>query len=460
MLIMKKWVALLMFLVLMPNLFAIKVDVKELSSEYVMIKDLQNPALVNLKVTNNGPTDEFRFYNLLGFNMEPVARIPIYSGTSENVQLKIYPKKQMNVDGFFTLNYFIQGKGGSEISENFLLRIVSLENSFEIGAEEVNPNSSTLKFYFKNLENYDFGKVKAEFSSAFFNLNEEFEVSAKSKNIFEVNLEKEDFNKLLAGYYTINAKINVGEKTANVEGRIRFVEKDLIETTSMDSGFLITKKIIKKENKGNTIERSETIIKKNILSRLFTTMNTEPEITERQGLSVYYTWSRKINPGETLEIIVTTNWLMPFVVVALIIFIFLFVKNYNEKDISLRKKVTFVKTKSGDFALKISILASAKKYVEKVTITDKLPALVKVYPRFGIDKPSKIEEHKRLIEWNFDKLEAGETRILSYIIYSKVGIMGKFALPSTIAIYEREGEIKETESNKAFFISEQRKVEE
>ena len=77
-----------------------------------------------------------------------------------------------------------------------------------------------------------------------------------------------------------------------------------------------------------------------------------------------------------------------------------------------------------------------------------------------MDKPSKVEEHKRLVEWNFDKLEAGETRILSYIIYSKIGVMGKFALPSTIAVYEREGEIKETESNKAFFISEQRKGEE
>jgi len=161
-----------------------------------------------------------------------------------------------------------------------------------------------------------------------------------------------------------------------------------------------------------------------------------------------------------LEIIITTNWILPFVVVALIVFIFLFVKSYNEKDISLRKKVTFVKTKNGDFALKVSVFVSAKKYVEKVIITDRLPALVKVYPRFGLDKPSKVEEHKRLIEWDFEKLEAGETRILSYVIYSKVGVMGKFALPSTIAVYEREGEIKETESNKAFFIAEQREIEE
>jgi len=62
--------------------------------------------------------------------------------------------------------------------------------------------------------------------------------------------------------------------------------------------------------------------------------------------------------------------------------------------------------------------------------------------------------------WNFEKLEAGERRIISYIIYSKIGVLGKFALPPTTAIYEKDGKIKETESNKAFFIAEERKKEE
>jgi len=49
---------------------------------------------------------------------------------------------------------------------------------------------------------------------------------------------------------------------------------------------------------------------------------------------------------------------------------------------------------------------------------------------------------------------------LSYIIYSKVGILGKFALPVTTAVYEREGKIHEAESNRTFFIAEPRKKEE
>jgi len=60
------------------------------------------------------------------------------------------------------------------------------------------------------------------------------------------------------------------------------------------------------------------------------------------------------------------------------------------------------------------------------------------------------------IKWKYEKLEPGEVRLLSYIIYSKVGVLGKFALPQTIAIFEHDGEIKETKSNRAFFVSEQR----
>ncbi|GAI15114.1 unnamed protein product, partial [marine sediment metagenome] len=60
------------------------------------------------------------------------------------------------------------------------------------------------------------------------------------------------------------------------------------------------------------------------------------------------------------------------------------------------------------------------------------------------------------LEWNYEKLEAGETRLLTYIVYSKVGVIGKFALPSTTAVYEKEGKIHEAVSNKAFFVAEQR----
>jgi len=158
-----------------------------------------------------------------------------------------------------------------------------------------------------------------------------------------------------------------------------------------------------------------------------------------------------------MRIIVKTNWFYPFFVILFVIIIVVLAKQYSRTDLNIKKKVSFVNTKGGEFALKVTILLNAKNYINRVSVIDKLPHLVKVHERFGGEQPKRINEKNRRVEWDFDELEKGETRVLSYIIYSKIGILGKFALPSTTAIYEKEGKVCETESNRAFFVSEQRK---
>ena len=48
-------------------------------------------------------------------------------------------------------------------------------------------------------------------------------------------------------------------------------------------------------------------------------------------------------------------------------------------------------------------------------------------------------------------------RVLSYVIYSKVGVLGRFALPPATALYEMQGKVEESQSNRAFFVAEQNK---
>ncbi|MAH03621.1 hypothetical protein CMI39_02430, partial [Candidatus Pacearchaeota archaeon] len=334
-----------------------------------------------------------------------------------------------------------------------------LKDAFEIGSGEINPESNSLEIYIHNKENFDFEEINVEFSSAFFDITKNLSLGPNERRNFDVQLNKEDFKKLMARFYTLKAKVNVEDEKANVEGVIKFVEKDIVTTTKKDYGFIINTNIIEKTNKGNIITKSETVIKKNIISRLFTSFNPEPDIVERDRFNVYYTWSVEIQPGEKSEIIIKTNWLFPLLVIFFIVTIVILVKQFSGTHLNLRKKVSFVKAKGGEFALKVTIFIHAKKYVERVNIVDRLPSLVKIYERFGGDKPSRINEKNKRIEWEFEKLEEGETRIISYIIYSKIGVLGKFALPSTTAVYERDGEIHESESNRAFFVAEQRKNE-
>jgi len=453
---MKKIFILILILLILPLVLAIDINVEKQSSNEVMIAGLDKPAVFDLKITNLGAASNFQFYNLLGFNILPDEKVHISKGQTKEIQLKIFPIENLKYRGFYTFEYFIKGQDLSETREEVTFRIINLEDTFEIGSGKIDPESNSIKIYIHNKVNFDFGEINATFSSAFFDFEEGFSLGPNERKEFSVQLNKEDFKKLMAGFYTLNAEISVEGKKANVEGIIKFVEKDIITTTKKSYGFVINTKIIEKTNEGNTLAKSQTVLKKNIISRLFTSFSPQPDIVEREGLIIYYTWDREIKPGETLEIVVKTNWFLPLLVIFFIVFIVILTKQYLKTNLVLRKKVSFVKAKGGEFALKVSIFVHSKKYIEGVNIIDKLPPLVKIYERFGGEKPSRINEKGRKIEWNFEKLEAGETRILSYIIYSKVGVLGRFALLAATAIYERDGKIHESESNKAFFIAEQK----
>ena len=425
------------------------------SSDEVMIIELENPTIFDLQITNHDSADNFIFYTFFGVGSYPQEAISIKEGETKKVEFGVYPRSDFSQRGMVTFNLFIQGQDKSEETIPLTLKVTDLENSFEVGAEEINPDSNTLQIYIKNKVNFNFEEIKSNFKSPFFDFEEEFSLAQYEKKNFNVELDKEDFAKIMAGFYTINAKIEIHGQETNIEGTMKFSEKNILKTTEESRGFIIRTNIIKKANEGNVISESETIIKKSIITRLFTNLNPEPDIVERKGLTIYYTWNRQIKPGETLEISVRTNWLLPLLVIFLIVTIVILTKKFSKTNLVLRKRISFVKAKGGEFALKVSIFVSAKKYVERVNIIDRLPPLVKVYERFGAENPTRINEKTRRIEWNFEKLEAGEMRTLSYIIYSKVGVLGKFALPTATAIYEKDGEIHETESNRAFFMSEQ-----
>ena len=128
---------------------------------------------------------------------------------------------------------------------------------------------------------------------------------------------------------------------------------------------------------------------------------------------------------------------------------------FSKTTLSLDKKVTFLRAKGGEFALKVTVVVTAKKFAERITVIDRLPYLAKIYEKFGTEKPKKVDEKNRKIEWTFDKLMPGESRVLNYIIYSKVGVIGRFALPTARAVYQREGKAHEAESNQAFLVTEQ-----
>lgn len=452
----KRLLCFALAVLLLPTILAIDVSVKELTKNNVMIIGLGQPTVFNLSVINKGYEDNFLFYTFFGSDYEPKERVSIARDIPEVVEFKVYPRDDWKGRGLTNFYYFIKAKDGSEVKEQLTVNIIDLGDAFEIGAGDVNPDSNSIELYIKNKVNYKFENLSVRFKSAFFTLDKQIALAPYEKEVFTIQLEKEDYNKLLAGYYTMNSQVMYEDLKSEVEGKINFVEKNILTTTKRNYGWVINTQIIQKVNEGNTVESSQTILKKNIVSRLFTSFSPEPNLVERQGVEVYYTWNQKINPGEVEEIVVKTNWLFPFLIIFFIIIVAVLAKRSTNKSLAVHKRIGFVKAKGGEFALKVTLTLEAKRYVENIKLIDRLPPLVKMYERFGGEDPKRIDKTTNQLEWDFSRLDRGEKRSVSYIVYSKVGVLGKFALPPAVALFEKDGKIKEVESNKAFFLSQPR----
>ena len=447
---------MILFLLGFSLVSAVDLTIEPQADDVAMIYGLSQPAIFDLKITNNGAGDNFIFYNFFGSDMFPKGTVMIAGGETKRLDVGVYPGTNLK-EGWMKFDIYLKGsKSQEEMSYPLMVKVMRLKDAFEVGAEEFKPDSNNVTVYIKNLANFNFNNINAKFKSPFFNFEKVISVGAHEKKSVEITLNKEDFRDIMAGFYTLEVEVTAENQKATVEGTMKFSEKDIVTSTQNEYGIIINTKKISKVNEGNVLSTTQTVIKKNIISRLFTSFNPEPDSVERKGISVYYTWQRELKPGEELLITVKTNWLMPLLIILLIIAVIILTKQLSKRNLSVKKRVTFVRAKGGEFALKVTIIVNARRFVERVHIMDRLPPITKLHQRFGGETPKKVDTKNRRIEWNFERLQEGETRVVSYIIYSKVGVLGKFELPTTTVVYEREGEVHEAESNKAFFIAEQK----
>lgn len=435
---------------------AIDVEVGAENSDAVLVRGFGGPILFDLEINNSGPADDFRFHNLVGSRMAPES-FRIGEGETKNVRLSVFPREDFDYRDEDSFYYFIKSESTSETKEGSLaFRTLNVEDALEIGSEGFDTESDSVTIFVENAVNFGFDELDVKFSSHFFERDEErsFSLGPMEKRTFQVDLDGNRTRDARAGFYTLAAEISVGNETRKTEGSLDFVRTESLNESIERSGFFVPIRIIGKTNEGNVPVDSRTEVRRNVFSRLFTSFSEEPDSVERRGLNFYYVWSRQINPGETFVLETRTNWIFPLLLFIFLAAIAVMARIYYRRDLEMKKKISLVRTKGGEFALKVSIFLEAKNPVKNVGITDRYPVIVRIHDEFGVEKPTKINVNARTVRWDFEKLDAGEKKVISYIVYSKVGVLGKFELPAAEASYAKKGRSKSANSNRAFFLSE------
>jgi hypothetical protein len=426
---------------------AITVDVVDKGS--VIIKELGNPAVFDFKVSA-GLADTYEIYSFLGVSFSPRGTFDLPKGMS-TTEVKVYPNSEiLDLAGFYNFEYQLNGQSSGIYKGNLQIKLVTMSQTLELTAEPLEVTDSTAKVKITNTQNTNLDNVKIELHSPLFEYSEVISLHPYESTTLNVVTDRNKQRTLKAGQYIISGDVSLQGAKGEIEGTIEYLESENIQTSSESDGFLVRDTTITKSNEGNIQSTAVTVAKRDALSRLFTTFSKEPLSSERNGFIVTYSWEASLKPGESNVVTVSTNYTLPFIVLVLIIVVVVLVRKTTNASISVAKSVSFVRTKGGEFALKVTLTATSDKNVENIQLIDSVPAVMKLYHKYG-HAPDRVDAHTRRLFWDIDRLSAGESRVFSYIIYSNIKVVGRFELPAAVAVFEQNGQTHEVYSNRAFF---------
>jgi hypothetical protein len=434
-------------------------DVEKTGVETVIIAEVETGAKFVFSVTNNNNfTDRFDLYSLVGVDLKPKDLSYFDSGETKEfeVNVSLHDRTREIRRGLFVFDYEIKGQNSGFFKDRMTIKIVELKDAFVVSIPNIKIEDKEAKVVLRNLEDYDFDEVTIEGETELFKFSESTPLPPLENFTFTVPLDEVAAREVLAGTYDIEFIVSFKDAEAKIKGEFKVLEKTGVSSSETSGGLIIRQKVVTKTNEGNTEITTQIKDRKDILSRLFTTYSIAPKEIDRRGFFVEYIWEGNLEPTESLVVESTTNYTVPFILLVVIILVAIVVRVYITKPLSLEKRVSFVKTKGGEFALKVKINAKARKSLGDVRVSDRLPGMTKIYEKFG-RKPDRVDEKSRMIHWDVGGMGVGEERVFSYIIYSKIKVIGRFELPSASATFRVVGVGKQQQtvfSNRTAFAAE------
>jgi hypothetical protein len=445
-----------MMILSFPFVLAADLDVVKADVEPAVIVGIERPASYIFHITNNGPSDMFQIYTLIAAFITPAEMFQIQSGNTSQIEVLLHPHPETKraYRGSFVLEYEIKGQNSGIFRDRLGFKIVEINDAISVNVENINPDDETVTFHIKNMERFRFENLSVEISSQFFDFSRTFDLSHNESRTFSAPLKKDSIRKLKADTYKIETSLaSEGAQGKATEIEIRYLEREGFSVATDSSGTIIRKKTLAKTNEGNTPAVAGITESKDVLSRLFTTFSERPHDVQRKGLIVHYSWEKEIDPAESYSVTTRTNYTFPFGFLLFVVAVAVAARRTMNTSVIVSKRVSYMKTKGGEFALRVRVSVRSRKNVEDVHLTDKLPPMVKLYEKISV-KPDKIDERTRRISWNLHRLNAGEERTFTYIIYSKIKVVGKFEIPSATATFKKDGKHNSVRSNKTSFVAE------
>ncbi|MBS3117566.1 hypothetical protein J4430_01670 [Candidatus Woesearchaeota archaeon] len=225
------------------------------------------------------------------------------------------------------------------------------------------------------------------------------------------------------------------------------------ESLEQLDGFLQDRFVVTKTNNGNYIVEERFSLPVSSLSKPFTRASVPP--TEKREDS--WVWVFELAPGESFNLVAVKDYRSLFVLFLVLVFAGVILYYFATRKVTISKSIFTVKEDDqGVSNLKVMLhVKNRSKRVEHVKIMDILPELVTPSKEFGTLSPDNIQRgvHGIRLTWELATLEPGEERVVSYMVHSKMRIIGKLTLPNAIVQFRKAHKLYTVYSNRVTYYS-------
>lgn len=397
----------------------------------------------------------------LVINIKPLANI--------TVLLEVMPKKSLLLEGILGPGSYkipiIARYDKSRIETSVNLRIKSYTElkkeylpAVRLGveiAQQIDPRDKgiPIDLFISNRNLLNLSDLNLLLKSELF--EKQLKISLKPLQDFNTRIIFPVDKQQKPGKYTLKVYIMLNNETlgqVSKEFNIIPYKEISIKNKTKESFLFKTTTRFSIENTGNIRTIYKQQLKKSAIGRLFT--NTYPKTTHIiLNSEIVKGWSFDLQPKQSIEVIITTNYRLPIIIIILIILAIITYYVFRS-PLVVEKEVKIIGSSKelSEFKVLIHLKNRSAKALHNIRAIDRVPSIVEVVREYslGTVNPSRIGKHSKqgeIITWNIDSLEPFEERILSYKLKSKLKIIGGLKLKPTKVEFEVNGKQTSVKSN-------------
>jgi len=233
---------------------------------------------------------------------------------------------------------------------------------------------------------------------------------------------------------------------AAIIGNITFVDIETFEiasyqlpfvtsSSSSQEAFMKTTTSLEVSNPSNVAKEEEVLLETRLLPSFFTSTSPHATITTKDGKR-FLTWRITLPASGSIILRATTNY-RPFFYILIIALAALGIYLRLRSPLVIFKSVREVAKHEGGismFKVILHIKNRSKHSLHGIEVTDSVPSIADIRPgeMSGTLPPTKILTNTRkgsIAKWELHALEGHEERVLSYLVKSKLSILGTLEIP-------------------------------